>query len=241
MNENLKTGLFAAAALLVAAVAWLAGPSRPEATTPERRARASPCSPVWTTPGGDAAGDHAVRRRQPQVPALRGGPGEADRLGSIPSHSDYPADAKEHLAEAATSLMGLNILGVAPGLGDEADELDQNTIRKLHNQYGVVDPDPETVKTTDDGVGMRVTMKDKEGKTLASLIIGKRCGDQSNLHYVRYTGKDPVYIVEVDTGKLSTKFEDWIEKNLLKLNTMDLKQVADPGLLDRPDRRAGRP
>ena len=36
---------------------------------------------------------------------------------SIPSHGDYPADAKEHLAEAATSLMGLKTW-IRPGLGE---------------------------------------------------------------------------------------------------------------------------
>ena len=37
--------------------------------------------------------------------------------------------------------------------------------------------------------------------------------------------KDPVYIVKLDAGKLSVRFEDWIEPNLLGLNTMDLKKV----------------
>ncbi len=68
-------------------------------------------------------------------------------------------------------------------------------------------------------------MKNKEGKTLASLIVGKQYGEQGTLHYVRYPDKDAVYVVEIDPSKVSTKFEDWIERNLLGMNTMDLKQV----------------
>ena len=68
-------------------------------------------------------------------------------------------------------------------------------------------------------------MKNKEGKTLASLIVGKPVGEQGNQRYVRYPDKDAVYIVDIDASKVSTKFEDWIERNLLGMNTMDLKQV----------------
>ena len=68
-------------------------------------------------------------------------------------------------------------------------------------------------------------MKDAAGHQLASAIIGKPVPDQSDQCYVRIADKDPVYIVKLDTGKLSVRFEDWIEPNLLNLNTMDLKKV----------------
>ena len=38
-------------------------------------------------------------------------------------------------------------------------------------------------------------------------------------------GRDVVYVIEIDPTKLSTNFEDWIEKDLLKLNAWDLQQV----------------
>jgi hypothetical protein len=34
-----------------------------------------------------------------------------------------------------------------------------------------------------------------------------------------------VYVIEIDPSKLSTSFEDWIEKDLLKLHSYDLQQV----------------
>jgi hypothetical protein len=238
MKEIQKTSLFAAAAILVAAVAWLTGPSTAKQKTEDVRGGAlfPPFDPLSVTRMEIMRFDETGRKFLPfEVAQVNG-------KWSIPSHSNYPADAappaasnkeeKGHLAEAAGSLMGLKIVDYADHAskkGTPADlEPDQNALRQVHNLYGVVDPDPESVKTSDTGVGMRVAMKDKEGKALLSIIIGKPLGEaSSNLRYVRKTGQDPVYIVDVDTSKLSTKFEDWIEKDLLKLKSlgMDLKQV----------------
>ena len=38
---------------------------------------------------------------------------QVNDVWSIPSHSDYPADAKEHMAQAATALLDLEVLSVA--------------------------------------------------------------------------------------------------------------------------------
>ena len=69
-------------------------------------------------------------------------------------------------------------------------------------------------------------MLDKGGKTLLSLIIGKAVPDRPELHYIRRADEDPVYVVAVKTDKLSGKFGDWIEKNLLNMSSWDLKQVS---------------
>ena len=65
-------------------------------------------------------------------------------------------------------------------------------------------------------------MKDGKDNVLADLIIGKADKDQPQLRYVRKAGRDQVYKVVVQTDKLSTKFGDWIEKDLLKLNPLDI-------------------
>ena len=49
--------------------------------------------------------------------------------------------------------------------------------------------------------------------------------DAEGQRYVREAGRDVVYVIEIDPAKLSTNFEDWIEKDLLKLNAWDLQQV----------------
>lgn len=136
-----------------------------------------------------------------------------DGIWSIPSHQNYPADAREHLAAAATTLIDLDILGVA---GSSPGE---------HEVFGVLEPDINTLKAGATGVGRRVMMKDAKDNSLADLIIGKEVKDQPGVRYVRRTGKDPVYRVAIKTDKLSTKFDDWIEKDLLKLNTFDLREI----------------
>jgi len=135
------------------------------------------------------------------------------RRWSIPSHSDYPADADKQVANAATALMGLQILSVE---GDtQAD----------HEKFGVVDPDPKKLKPGATGVGMRVTMRDKNSKDLLSLIIGKEVPGRQGLRYIRRTGQDPIYTAAVNTSNLSTNFDRWIEKNILKMNAWDLDRL----------------
>ncbi len=94
-----------------------------------------------------------------------------------------------------------------------------------HELYGVLDPDPKTVGPGSTGIGTRVTMKDGKDNVLADLIIGKADKDQPQWRYVRKADRDQVYKVVVQTDKLSTKFGDWIEKDLLKLNPLDILSV----------------
>jgi hypothetical protein len=134
-------------------------------------------------------------------------------LWSIPSHDDYPADAKDQVASAAGGLMGLKVIEmVSDNQGDQ-------------REYGVIDPDPKALKAGQTGVGERVVMKDKDGKTLLALVIGKEVKDRPGLRYVRKVGESPIYVVEAKTDKLSTKFENWIERNLLQISSFDIKQV----------------
>jgi hypothetical protein len=131
----------------------------------------------------------------------------------IPSHNNYPADAKDQLAEAATSVMDLAKIDI---ISDD---------KKDHKLFGVLDPDPKMVKAGDTGVGTRVVLFDKDNKPLAQLIIGDTVKDRPELRYVRVPNRDRVYVTKVNTAKLSTKFEDWIERDLLQYQTLDLKRV----------------
>jgi len=139
----------------------------------------------------------------------------------LPAHQNYPADAKEQLAAAATALVDLKMLDVVSrSPGD-------------HETYGVIEPDPEKIKPGMTGVGQLVEIRDASGNKLARLIIGKEDkrrvgGDASGrtLRFVRKAGQDPVYRVEVDTSKFTTNFGDWIEKDLLKLSPWDVRRLG---------------
>lgn len=136
---------------------------------------------------------------------------QVNGVWSIPSKFDYPADAERQLSQAAASLIGLKRLSqVSETPGD-------------HALYGVLDPNKAAAG--DEGIGMSVKMEDAGGKVLCHYIIGKEVKDQAGLRYVRLPGKDVVYTTKVKTDKLSTSFADWIEKDLLKLNSFDLREV----------------
>jgi len=95
-----------------------------------------------------------------------------------------------------------------------------------HAKFGVIDPgDAARAKPGATGVGMRVVVRDREDKELLAMVIGNEEKDRPGLHYVRRVGQDPVYVVAVSTDRLSTKFEDWIEKDLLRISSWDVKSV----------------
>ncbi|MBC8871011.1 MAG: Gldg family protein [Planctomycetes bacterium] len=138
---------------------------------------------------------------------------QVDGRWSIPSHGNYPTDARDQLVAAITDLMDLTVLEVA------------SETRRDHELYGVVDPDPGTLPPGAEGVGLRVTIRDSQANVLLAMIVGREVRDRPDLRYVRRVGQIPVYTVRVNTDKLSTRFSDWIDEDLLKLNPWDIKQV----------------
>ncbi len=209
MKENTKTLSFVAAAVAVALIAWFSSPDYRDVSQAEQ-------------PGGllfpefdplEAASLEVIKYDEATATVRPFKVAQVNNQWSIPSHDNYPADAQNQLADVATGLMGLKILeNRSDSPGD-------------HALYGVVDPDPKTLKSGTTGVGTRVVLRDKNDKALVSLIVGKQVEGREGLHYVRRVGQDPVYTVAVKTDKISTKFEDWIEKDLLKLNSWDIKRV----------------
>ncbi len=213
MQENHKTLTFVLVAAMAALVAW--EPWRPAVSTD------APPEEVGTKLFPDFKDPLAAKSLEVvtfnEVDAtLRDFKvAQVNGVWAIPSHSDYPADAAEHMAQAATALLDLEILGVASNnAGDQ--EL-----------YGVITPDLAKLRPGMVGVGTRVIVKGDKDKGLADLIIGKEVKDAgpAGLRYVRRAERDQIYTVKVKTDKFSTKFEDWIEKDLLKLNAFDIRQV----------------
>ena len=139
----------------------------------------------------------------------------------LPAHDNYPADAQEHLAAAATELIDMKPLDVMSE--SPAD----------HETFGVIEPDPQKIEAGMTGVGKLLEIRDEAGAALARLVVGKEdrqpagaAGGTRLLRFVRISGQDPVYRVEIDTSKLTTRFGDWIEKDLLKLSPWDVRNVT---------------
>ena len=100
----------------------------------------------------------------------------------LPSHQNYPADAKDQLAAAATELVDLKTL----------DEVTSRAID--HELYGVIEPDQEKIKPGMTGIGQMIEIRDASGSKLARLIIGKEDkqsgvgGGSRRLRFVRKAG-----------------------------------------------------
>ncbi|MBX7072313.1 MAG: DUF4340 domain-containing protein, partial [Pirellulales bacterium] len=208
MNEATKTVAFVALALVGLGVGVA---SRPRAVAPATDVVGKLLAPDFTDPSAAHSleiVDYNADTAEPNVFKVK----QVNGIWSLPSRYDYPADAKDQLAAAATSLIDLKILQLA---SDKPSD---------HALYGVVDP--VNAESGADGVGKHVILSDSSGKKLLDVVIGKEAkGDQTGLRYIRESGKSPVYLVKVATDKLNTRFDNWIEKDLLKLNAWDIGRV----------------
>jgi hypothetical protein len=210
MSENAKTITF----VVVGMVAVLAGLlSRPSSAELDENSLVNTDLTKKFTNVEDAKRLRIVRVNEDTATRSEFEVAEQNGLWTIPSKDGYPADAAAQMAEAATSLMDRKILGVASKSASD------------HEEYGVIDPSSPKLEPGQKGVGTRVTMFNEQKDPLVDLIVGKAVKGAEGQRYVREAGRDIVYVIEIDRSKLSTNFEDWIEKDLLKLNSWDLQQV----------------
>ncbi|MBN1911079.1 MAG: DUF4340 domain-containing protein [Pirellulales bacterium] len=208
MNENSKTALWVLIAALMTVGVWF---SRPTPVDKESVV-GQELFPDFDDPL--AATDLSIvkynKTTGQQIPFVVA---RIDDRWVIPSHFDYPSDAKEKLARASVDLMNRKIEGLA------AESAEQ------HELFGVLDPTDEDLAPGTPGVGMKVTVKNEKNQILLSMIVGKSPKDRDEYRYVRRADKDPVYVVKLDTSNLSTQFQDWIEADLLKLNVWDIRDI----------------
>ena len=216
MNELNKTLAFAAVALLLAGAAFVRVPDR-TGLDQTFNDQGQPFFPDFKDPL--ASTDLEVVDYDPTTATeSRFKVMLKDGKWVIPSHYNYPADAKDRLAKTAAGVM----------------DLTKDTIRsdrpEDHEVLGVVDP-LDTKNMSPKGRGKRVTLRDKSEKVLADFIIGKEVrtaregGDATPQHYVRVPGQKRTYGVNVKVD-LSTRFVDWIETNLLKLDAGKVRRVV---------------
>ena len=134
-----------------------------------------------------------------------------DGLWTIPSHHDYPADGEDRLAQTAAGVVDII-----------KDDFRSDNVAD-HEALGVIDPLDETVSTLT-GRGKRVTVKDETETVLADFIIGNAVGEGGNLRFVRVPGQNRVYAARMEID-ISTRFEDWIEKDLLQVERGRIDQI----------------
>jgi hypothetical protein len=228
MNELLKTLTFVAVALVLTGAAFVTTRDRSQ-----RNARfddqGQPFFPDFKDPL--ACTDLEVVSFDPSTAtATRFRVMWKDKKWVIPSHYDYPADARDRLSKTAAAVT----------------DLTKDTIRsddaKDQEAMGVIDP-LDTKTTTLQGRGKRVTLRDASEKVLADFIIGndikgaERKEGSGTQRYVRVPDQKRTYGVNVKAD-LSTRFADWIETNLLKVDTGRVRRVVFDNYKLQEDRDA---
>ena len=211
MQDGPKTLIFVAAAGVLSLTAWFSYPKPRQVNVKEGVGKELF---AFEDPG-DAASLEIVRYLEDlgEIHTFKVAKNPQTGAWTIPSHSDYPADAEQQMRDAALSLIGIKALDVATE--DPAEQV----------LYGVVAPDAQNLKMGDQGVGLKVEVEDAKGQKLVSLIVGKQVKGSQNQRFVRRPGQDVVYVAEIDPSKLSTRFEDWIEPDLLKINPLDVESL----------------
>jgi hypothetical protein len=134
-----------------------------------------------------------------------------DNKWVIPSHYRYPADARDRLSKTAAAVMDLAKDTVRADRAEDQEEM------------GVIDP-LDTKITTLKGRGKRITLKDSSEKVLADFVIGNEVKDKTGQRYVRVPGQKRTYGVKVK-AEPTTRFADWIETNLLKLDASHIRKI----------------
>jgi Domain of unknown function (DUF4340) len=208
MQELKKTALFCVVAVALAAAAVVVDPG---AATPEIFSdQGELFYPDFTDPQAPkaievVAYDEDTATARPLKVEFR------DNKWTIPSHHSYPADAETRLAKTAAALMELRKdIIVSDNIDDQAD-------------YGVIDP-LDQAATSLVGRGKHVTLRDGAGKALADFIVGKKVEDKQGYRYLRVPGQRRTYAVKTDAD-VSAEFKDWIETDLLKLASGDVRKV----------------
>ncbi|MEX2167751.1 MAG: DUF4340 domain-containing protein [Pirellulales bacterium] len=210
MNESTKTLTFLGVAIAAVALAFFTRPSSADFDVQSEKGK-----PFAEFDHEQAKRMKIVQFNEETATLREFEVAEEDGVWKIPSKGGYPADAQQQMGKAVTGVMDREIVDVATN--SAAD----------HDQYGVVDPSSSKLAVGQTGVGTRVTLSSGANDSLVDLIIGKPVKDATNnQHYVRKPTQDPVYVLEINPEDFSTKFEDWIEPDLLKLNSFDVKEVV---------------
>ena len=130
----------------------------------------------------------------------------------LASHGDYPAEARDRLAQTAGALVGLKKDSVASDRWED------------QAQYGVIDPlDQKNASLT--GRGKRVTLLDGHGTKLAEIVLGSAPQSKPGFRYARLPGEKRIYLVKT-TADPSARFEDWVEADLLKVGVADITKLT---------------
>jgi hypothetical protein len=208
MNESRKTLIFGGVAVVILLLALVTSPRR---VTPDAFFdQGEVFFPEFTDPNAartlevidfDAETGEAI----PFKVTYEGG------RWTIPSHHNYPADARDRLAQTAAGVIGIT----------KDDFRTDNPAD--YELCGVIDPVDQSSPSLK-GRGQRVTIKGENDVVLADLIVGKSFEGREKFRLVRVPGQKRVYGSRVDID-ISTNFSDWIESDLMKIEKDEIDEI----------------
>lgn len=209
MDESRKTLTYVGVAIVLVALAFLAAPRRivPGAFQDQGQA----FFPNFTDPNEATSleivsYDAATSTPKPFKVMFKNG------RWTIPSHHDYPADAKDRLAKTAAGVIDI-----------QRDDYRTDNAAEFESM-GVVDP-MEEGSSSPTGRGTHVTFRGRDDNVLADFIVGHVAGEGGTKRFVRKQGEKRVYAVKTNVD-LSGKFEDWIDRDLLMITKSDIDRVV---------------
>lgn len=135
-----------------------------------------------------------------------------DGRWQIPTHHNYPADGKDRLSKTAASMIGV----VRQALIERS--------KAAQRRYGVLDPLDSEVAGTE-GRGDRITLY-RGDEVLVDIILGKKVENSSTMYYVRRPDEDRIYTADLGNFQVSTKFGDWIEKDILQVQSGEVRELV---------------
>lgn len=209
MSETRRTLIFGGVALGLAALALVTAPRRatPDALTD----RGELFFPEFDNPN-EATSLEVVAFDPESASAHAFKVTNQNEHWTIPSHHGYPADGADRLAKTAAGVIGIR-----------KDDFRSDNVAD-HESFGVIDPLDETNPAVT-GRGQRVTMRGKNDQMLADFIVGKPLPDREGYRFVRLPDQKRVYVAKMDID-ISTKFEDWIERDLLQVDPWSIEEVV---------------
>lgn len=141
---------------------------------------------------------------------------KGESVWEVKSRFGYPADFAK-ITEFAKKLKDCKV-----GRSFEATE-------DMRLRLALCSPDEQNVKDLkDENKGTLVTLKNKENKVLADIIIGnaREVASGSGGHYMMNAGGNTVYLVDKDFKFMDKKPEDWIRTDLLDVKAEDVEEVV---------------
>ena len=208
MREARKTAALVTAAGVLVLLTWLGSRHGPAATLAERDTL---LFPQFTDPNAavslEAIGfdEQSAAPRPFKVVNRRG-------HWMIPSHYDYPADAKDRLAQMASAVVTFR----------KEDFVSESAAD--HERYGVLDPLDPTLPGVK-GRGTRITIRGENERLLADVVIGRPLAEHADLRYVRAPDQRAVYVSRVGDLNLSIRFNDWIDPDLLQIDSREVDTI----------------